>query len=184
MDRAHIARKLNRPVVLAGLMGAGKTTVGRRLAERLGWPFADSDHEVEAAAGRSVSDIFADFGEAAFRDGERKVIARLLEEPRPSIIALGGGAFIQDATRALIKTCAVSVWLDADIDTLMERVGRRDTRPLLQTDDPRAVMEKLMAERAPVYAQADIHIRSRGMPHDASVSAIIEALADRVEAAG
>ncbi|MCC5981835.1 MAG: shikimate kinase [Oceanicaulis sp.] len=182
MDRARIARQLDRPVVLAGLMGAGKTTVGRRLAERLGWPFRDSDHEVEAAAGRSVADIFADFGEAAFRDGERKVITRLMEDESRAVIALGGGAFINDETRALIAERAVSVWLHADIDILMERVGKRDTRPLLHTDDPRAVMEKLIEERTPIYAQADIHIHSHGDPHETSVAAIIEALADRVEA--
>ncbi|MFN3834767.1 MAG: shikimate kinase [Glycocaulis sp.] len=182
MDRAHIARKLDRPVVLVGLMGAGKTTVGRRLAERLGWPFRDSDHEVEAAAGRTVAEIFSDFGEAAFRDGERKVIARLLEDKGKGVIALGGGAFINADTRALMKARAVSIWLHADIDTLMERVGKRDTRPLLQTDDPRAVMERLIAERAPVYAEADIHIHSHGDPHETTVAGIIEALADRVEA--
>ena len=155
MDRARIARKLDRPIVLAGLMGAGKTTVGRRLAERLGWPF---------------------------RDGERKVIARLMEDESRAVIALGGGAFINEETRALIAEKAVSVWLHADIDILMERVGKRDTRPLLQTDDPRAVMEKLIEERTPIYAQADIHIHSHGDPHETSVAAIIEALADRVEA--
>lgn len=134
----------------------------RRLAERLGWPFYDSDHEVEIAAGRTVSEIFSDFGEAAFRDGERRVIARLIERSGQSVIALGGGAFINDATRALIRAHALSVWLKVDIETLMERVLRRDTRPLLQTGDPRAVMERLLAERSPVYAEADIHVTSPG----------------------
>lgn len=182
MNRVNIAKRLGRPVALVGLMGAGKTTIGRRLADRLGWQFHDSDQEVEEAAGRSVSDIFADFGEAAFRDGERRVIARLVEESGRTVIALGGGAFVDPQTRTLLKERALSVWLQADIDTLMERVQRRDTRPLLQTEDPRAVMEKLLAERAPFYAEADIHVASPGAPHDAGVAAIIEAMAGRVEA--
>lgn len=182
MNRVNLAKRLSQPVVLVGLMGAGKTTIGRRLAERLGWPFYDSDHEVEIAAGRTVSEIFSDFGEAAFRDGERRVIARLIERSGQSVIALGGGAFINDATRALIRAHALSVWLKVDIETLMERVLRRDTRPLLQTGDPRAVMERLLAERSPVYAEADIHVTSPGAPHDAGVNAIIEAMAVRVEA--
>ncbi|GGG90657.1 shikimate kinase [Glycocaulis albus] len=184
MDRVQIAKRLGRPLVLVGLMGAGKTSIGRRVADRLGWRFRDSDHEVEEAAGRSVSEIFADFGEAAFRDGERRVIARLLEEPGHCVIALGGGAFIHDETRALIKDKALSVWLKADIDTLMERVSRRDTRPLLQTDDPRAVMETLLAERGPVYAEADIHVTSPDATHEGAVLAILEAMAERVEAQG
>lgn len=184
MKHVTTAKRFDRPVVLVGLMGAGKTTVGRRLAERLNWQFRDSDHEVEQAAGRSISEIFADFGEASFRDGERRVIARLLDDPSGMVIALGGGAFINPETRALVKERALSVWLKADIDTLMERVLRRDTRPLLQTDDPRAVMERLLAERAPVYAEADIHIASPGSPHDAGVAAIIAAMAERVEGKG
>ncbi|WP_127568776.1 shikimate kinase [Glycocaulis alkaliphilus] len=184
MDRVQIARRLGCPVVLVGLMGVGKTTIGRRLADRLGWAFRDSDHEVEEAAGRSVSEIFADFGEAAFRDGERRVIARLMDETGQAVIALGGGAFINTQTRALLKGRSLSVWLQADIDTLMERVSRRDTRPLLQTEDPRAVMERLLAERAPVYAEADIHVRSPDTTHDGAVQAILDAMAERVEAQG
>lgn len=182
MNRVHLAKQFPRPVVLVGLMGAGKTTTGRRLADRLGWTFRDSDEEVEKAAGRSVSDIFADFGETSFRDGERRVIARLLEEDGAQVIALGGGAFVNDETRALVAGRALSVWLKADIDTLMERVSRRDTRPLLQTENPRGVMERLLAERERFYAQADLHIVSPGAAHDAGVVQIIEALADRVEA--
>ncbi|TRO92652.1 shikimate kinase [Glycocaulis profundi] len=166
----------SRTIVLVGLMGAGKTTVGRRLAKLMDRPFKDADHEVERAAGRSVSEIFADFGEAAFRDGERKVISRLLEEDRPLVLALGGGAFADPATRALVKDRAVSVWLKADLDTLMDRVSRKDTRPLLQTEDPRAVMAELMERRAPAYAEADIHVGSDSKSHDATARSILSAL--------
>ncbi|MCR9268274.1 MAG: shikimate kinase, partial [Alphaproteobacteria bacterium] len=133
----------DRSIVLIGLMGVGKTTVGRRLSKALGLKFRDADEEVEKAAGRSVAEIFKDFGEAAFRDGERKVIARLLEEP-PMVLALGGGAFVDPDTRAKVLNQAVSVWLKADVDTLMNRVSRRDTRPLLQDPNPRAVLERLL----------------------------------------
>lgn len=182
MNCVHVAKRLGRPVVLVGLMGVGKTSVGRRLADRLGWQFRDSDQEVEEAAGRTVSEIFADFGEQGFRDGERRVIARLLEDTGDIVIALGGGAFVDGETRALIRSKALSVWLQADIDTLMERVSRRDNRPLLQTADPRAVMERLLAERAPLYAEADIHVTSPGTSHEAAVAAILAAMADCVEA--
>lgn len=169
----------NRPVVLVGLMGVGKTTIGRRLAKRMDRPFADADHAVEESAGRSVADIFKDFGEEAFRDGERKVIARLLEEPEPLVLALGGGAFINEETRKLIKAQAVSVWLKADLDVLMERVLRKPgQRPLLQTDDPRAVMERLNAERAPIYAEADITVESDEASHDATAARVYGALGD------
>jgi shikimate kinase len=174
---------LDRPIVLVGLMGVGKTTIGRRLAKRLDRPFVDADEAIEDAAGRSVSDIFADFGEAAFREGERKVIARLLEEPKPLVLALGGGAFINEDTRRLIKAHAVSIWLKADLETLMERVLRKPgQRPLLQTDDPRAVMERLHAERAPIYAQADIAIESDEASHDTTAARAYHALQDYVEA--
>jgi shikimate kinase len=165
------------PITLVGLMGVGKTTIGRRLAARLGRPFLDADAEVEAAAGRTVAEIFADFGETAFRDGERKVIARLLEKPKPVVLALGGGAFMDPDTRALIKARAISVWLRADLDTLYERVMRKPgQRPLLETDDPRAVLERLHAERAPVYAQADITVDSDASSHDTTVARLVEAL--------
>lgn len=166
-----------RPITLVGLMGVGKTTIGRRLASRLSRPFLDADAEVESAAGRTVAEIFADFGEAAFRDGERKVIARLLDEPKPVVLALGGGAFMDPDTRALIKERALSVWLRADVDTLYERVMRKPgQRPLLETEDPKAVLERLHAERAPVYAQADIVVDSDAASHDTTVQRLVEAL--------
>lgn len=171
----------NRTIALVGLMGAGKTSVGKRLAAALNMPFRDADEEIEKAAGRSVSDIFATFGEAHFRDGERRVIARLLDEA-PHVMATGGGAFMNDETRALIKSKAVSIWLKADVDTLARRVGRKDTRPLLSGKDPRQVLADLAAVRYPVYAEADIVIESGDAPHQATVDAIIRALRDRAEA--
>ena len=170
-------QRFDRPIVLVGLMGVGKTTVGRRLARRLGWPFRDADHEIEASAGRSVSEIFADFGETAFRDGERKVIARLLETGEPMVLALGGGAFVSEETREVVKANALSVWLRADLDTLMERVSRRNTRPLLKTENPRAVMERLMQERAAFYSEADLAVDTGEGSHGRTVIAIIDALA-------
>lgn len=167
--------QLDRPIALVGLMGAGKTTVGRRLARTLGLGFVDADEEIEKSAGRSVSDIFSDFGESAFRDGERKVIARLLDDG-PRVIALGGGAFANDTTRALVREKAISVWIKADLDTLMERVSRRDTRPLLQTDDPRSVMAGLMDKREAAYREAAIHVDGADGPHGTTVDRIIEAL--------
>ncbi|WP_421790597.1 shikimate kinase [Hyphobacterium sp.] len=164
-----------RSIVMVGLMGVGKTTVGRRLAAALNLPFADADEEIEKAAGRPVADIFSDFGEAAFRDGERRVISRLLEEPQ-AVIALGGGAFVNDDTRRMVKDKAISIWLKADLDTLMERVSRRDTRPLLQTENPRAVMADLMARREAAYAEADIQIEGDTGPHAATVDRVLEAL--------
>ena len=183
MTHSDLSGALKRPIALVGLMGVGKTTIGRRLAKRLERDFVDADEAVEAAAGRSVADIFADFGEAAFRDGERRVIARLLDDETPIVLALGGGAFVNDETRALIKEKAVSIWLRADMEILMERVLRKPgVRPLLNTDDPRSVMEKLHAERAPIYAQADIAIDSDAVSHDATAIRAYEALADYLEA--
>ena len=164
-----------RSIVLVGLMGAGKTSVGRRLATALELPFRDSDEEVERAAGRTVSEIFATLGEAEFRDGERRVIARLLSGP-PQVLATGGGAFMNPETRALIAQKAVSVWLRADTEVLLRRVGRKTDRPLLREGDPRAVLEALGAQRNPVYAQADIVVDSAETPHAATVQAIIAAL--------
>ena len=168
-----------RSVVLIGLMGAGKTAVGRRLANRLELPFIDADTEIEVAAGASISEIFAEHGEAYFRQGERKVIARLLENG-PQVLATGGGAYMDQGTRANIKAQGLSVWLKADIKVLMKRVGRRDNRPLLAAGDPEKVMKKLMQERYPIYAEADLTVESRDVPHDVIVGAVIDALADRL----
>lgn len=163
------------PIVLVGLMGVGKSTVGRRLAARLKLPFVDADREIEAAAGLSVSEIFARFGEAGFRDGERRVIARLIDGTR-KVVATGGGAFMNADTRALILARAIVVWLDADLDLLAERVRRRNDRPLLAGRDARAVLAELAAVRNPIYAQAHIHIHSQPLPHEATVNAILKAL--------
>ncbi len=166
---------IEQSLVLVGLMGAGKTTVGRRLAAALDLPFADADQEIEAAAGATITEIFERHGEAAFRDGERRVIARLLDGP-VCVLSTGGGAFMDLETRKKIKQNAVSIWLRADLDLLMERVLRRPTRPLLQQDDPRKVMQRLMDERYPVYAEADIIVDSGNGPHEAVVAKITDAL--------
>ena len=166
---------LDRPLVLVGLMGVGKSTVGRRLAARLGLPFVDADSEIERAAGLSIAEIFERYGEAYFRDGERRVIARLIDGS-PKVIATGGGAFINDETRALILARGIAVWLDADLDTLVERTGRRNHRPLLRDRNARDVLAELAAKRNPIYAQAPIHVESRPAPHDATVRAILAAL--------
>ena len=170
-----------RAIVLVGLMGAGKTTVGRRLASRLGLDFVDADAEIEKAAGESIPEIFKLRGEQVFREGERRVIARLLDDG-PQVLATGGGAFMDEQTRAEIAGKGISVWLKADIDVLMKRVSKRGNRPLLKTADPRATMEKLMDERYPVYAGADITVESREGPHEAVVDAIVSALDDYREA--
>jgi shikimate kinase len=168
-----------RSVVLIGLMGAGKTAVGRRLANRLDLPFIDADSEIEVAAGASISEIFAEHGEAYFRQGERKVITRLLENG-PQVLATGGGAYMNPDTRANIKAHGLSVWLKADIKVLMKRVGRRDNRPLLAAGDPEKMMKRLMEERYPIYAEADVTVESRDVPHDVIVGAVIDALADKL----
>ena len=165
-----------RAIVLVGLMGAGKSTVGRRLASALNLPFHDADHEIEQAAGCSISDFFERYGEPAFREGERRVIARLLAGPR-HVLATGGGAFMDPTTREIIKRMGISVWLRAELDLLMARVSKRSTRPLLKTADPRGTMQRLMSERYPVYAQADITIDSSGGPHDTVVQQIMIELA-------
>jgi shikimate kinase len=164
-------------IVLVGLMGAGKTSVGRRLAERLDISFVDADHEIEEAAGKTIPEIFQDHGESYFREGERKVIARLLGTG-PRVLATGGGAFMNEETRSNIRRAGVSVWLRAELPLLMKRVKKRSNRPLLRTDDPEAAMLKLMETRYPVYAQADITIDSRDVAHSAMVGDIIRALAD------
>lgn len=165
----------DRPIVLVGLMGVGKTTIGRRLAQRLGLDFIDADEAIEEAAGLTVTEIFEKFGEPYFRDGERRVIARLIDGT-PKVIATGGGAFMNDKTRALILERAIAVWLEADLDTLVERVRRRSTRPLLKDRDPRKVLSELAAIRNPIYALAPIRVRSQPSPHDATVKAILKAL--------
>ncbi len=164
-----------RSIVLVGLMGAGKTTVGRRLERRLDLAFVDADAEIEEAAGETIPEIFERRGEAAFRAGERRVIARLLSGP-PQVLATGGGAYMDPVTRANIAARGISIWLKADLDILMKRVGKRGDRPLLQNGDPRATMQRLMEERYPVYAEADITIESLEGPHDTIVETIVERL--------
>lgn len=170
-----VAGRRARAIVLVGLMGAGKSTVGRRLAARLRLPFVDADREIERAAGMSIPEIFETFGEDGFRDGERRVIARLIDGT-PRVVATGGGAFVNDETRALILARSTTIWLDADLDVLAERVARRDDRPLLIGRDARQVLGELAAVRNPLYAQAHIHIRSQPLPHEAAVDAILRAL--------
>jgi shikimate kinase len=167
--------RIVRPIVLVGLMGAGKSTVGRRLAQRLGLAFVDADVEIESAAGMTVAEIFDRFGEPYFRDGERRVIARLIDGT-PKVIATGGGAFINDETRALILRDTTAIWLDADPAVLADRVKRRDTRPLLRGRDPHAVLRDLAQVRNPIYAQAPIRVSSVHAPHEATVAAILKAL--------
>lgn len=165
-----------RALVLVGMMGAGKSTVGRRLAARLGLPFLDADVEIEAAAGMSIPEIFAAHGEQYFRDGEVRVITRLLEGA-PCVLATGGGAWMRPETRERIRARGISVWLKAEPDVLLRRVKRRSDRPLLQTADPAATIEKLVAERYPVYAEADLTLLSREVPHDRIVDECVAALA-------
>jgi shikimate kinase len=172
----------NKTIALVGLSGVGKSSVGRRLALALGMPFRDADAEVEAAAGRPIPEIFAIFGEQAFRDGERRVIARLLNEP-PHVLATGGGAFMNPETRRLIKEKAISVWLKADLEVLARRVGRKENRPLLAGKDPLAVLAAQAQERYPAYAEADIAVETGDTPHQTAVEAILKALAERTEAA-
>ena len=176
-------RLAGRPVVLVGLMGAGKTTVGRRLSERLGLPFIDADQEIEQAAGKSIAEIFADHGEPYFRDGERKVIARLLEG-EPKVLATGGGAYMNPETRNNIRKRGVAVWLRADLALLMKRVKKRNDRPLLKGGDPEAVMKALIDQRYPIYAEADITVDSRDSTHSVMVNDVIKALARWPEQTG
>ncbi len=170
-----LKRRIDRPVVLVGLMGAGKSTVGRRLASLLGAPFADSDLAIEEAAQRTVSEIFEEFGEHYFRDGERRVIARLMDGGE-GVIATGGGAFVNPETRALILERAIAVWLDCSVETLVARTRRRDTRPLLRSGDPREILTRLHAERAPAYAEAPIRIAAGDAPHQQTAMKILEAI--------
>ena len=172
---AGIARRIDRPVVLVGLMGVGKSTVGRRLAAALDTGFVDADDEIESAANRSVGEIFESHGEAYFRDGERRVIARLMEEGH-GVIATGGGAFVDDGTRRLILEDGIAVWLDCDIETLVERTARRDSRPLLKQGDPRQILIDLKERRSAAYAEAHLHVVTDDGPHQRTVERIIEAI--------
>lgn len=178
MDRFEPLRR--RTIVLVGLMGVGKSSVGRRLANALGLPFRDADSEVEAAAGRSIGDIFAELGEPAFREGERRVIARLLDEP-PHVLATGGGAFMDPKTRELIKSKAVSIWLKTELDVLARRVGRKETRPLLIGKDPLEVLQAQAAARYPAYAEADITVETGDCAHHVAVDQLLRALAAYLE---
>ena len=180
VNQSELARSIRdsleyRSLVMIGLMGAGKTSIGKRLASALDMPFSDADQEIEKAAGKTINDIFAENGEAYFRDGERRVIARLLGEG-PKVLATGGGAFMNAETRARIAAAGISIWLRADLDTLMARVSRRDNRPLLKTANPRIVMEKLITDRYPIYALADIIIDSRDIAHELIIDEIMNAL--------
>jgi shikimate kinase len=180
-EAARLVQRLgDRPIVMVGMMGAGKTSVGKRLAARLGLPFVDADSEIEAAANATIPEIFERYGEPYFREGERRVIRRLLAGPA-KVLSTGGGAYINDETRAAISERGIAVWLKADLDVLMARVRRRSNRPLLKTADPEEVMRKLMAERSPIYAEAPIHIASREVAHDLVVDEIIAALARHLE---
>ena len=173
-----LARRIDRPVVLVGMMGVGKTSVGKRLAAALHCPFVDADEEIETAARMTIPEIFAQFGEAHFRDGERRVIARLIENSGSrAVIATGGGAFCNAATRALILEKAIAVWLDSDIDTLLERTRRKDNRPLLQSGDPRETLTRLNEERRADYAQAPIHVMSNDGPHTRTVDSVLKGIA-------
>jgi len=169
------AARLTRPVVLVGLMGAGKSTTGRRLSSRLRVPFEDADDAIEEAAGMTIADIFEIYGEAEFRDGERKVMARLMSGG-PCVIATGGGAFMNDETRAMVKETSTSVWLKADLATHVRRTSLRDTRPILKRGNPEEILKKLIDERSPIYAQADITVLSEDGPHNDTVSEIIRSL--------
>src|SRR5579862_9806833 len=179
---ARVSRLLDgRTVVMVGMMGAGKSSVGRRLATRLGMPFVDADTEIEQAANATIPEIFERHGEAYFRDGERRVIQRLLDG-EPKVLATGGGAYIQPETRTAIKAAGISIWLKADRDLLLSRVKRRGSgRPLLANGDPAEIIDKLIAERYPIYEGAEIHVQSRDVAHDAVIDDILTALADYLE---
>lgn len=172
---ARIKARLDRPIVLVGMMGVGKSSIGRKLAAILGLPFIDADDAIEESAKMPIPEIFERYGEASFRDGERRVIARLMDDAK-GVIATGGGAFCDPQTRALILDKGVTVWLDADVETLLERVARKDNRPLLKRGDPRETLTRLRAERAPAYSQAPIHIISETGPHQVTVSRILQGI--------
>jgi shikimate kinase len=173
---AALASRIDRPIVLVGMMGVGKTTVGRKLSQALNMPFVDADEAIENAAQQTISEIFARHGESEFRDGERRVIARLITEDgeRPKVIATGGGAFCNAATRELALAKAITIWIDCDIAVLLERVSRKENRPLLRQGDPKEIITRLMAEREPFYAQAHIRVMSGNVPHTRTVSQILK----------
>ncbi len=176
VDPASIKQKLGqRSIVLVGLMGAGKTAIGRKVAAMTGLNFVDSDHEIEAVSRMSVADLFETYGEAEFRSLEMRVLSRMLEDG-PQILATGGGAFMNRATREAIAQQGISVWLKADLDVLMERVSRKQHRPLLQTADPRAVMRGLLEKRYPVYQLADVTVQSRDVPKEQIAEELVDAL--------
>lgn len=175
---AQLARRLDRPVVLVGMMGVGKSSVGKRLAALLRWPFVDADDEIERSARMTIPEIFESFGEEYFRDGERRVITRLLSDGHEhTVIATGGGAFCNAATRALILERAVAVWLDSDVDTLVDRTARKENRPLLRDGDPREILARLRTEREPHYAQAPVHVISATGPHTLTVHRVLQGIA-------
>ena len=181
-EAAVMAALGRRSIVLVGMMGAGKSSIGRRVAIRLGIPFVDADAEIEKAAGMSISDIFVIRGEGEFRAGEARVVARLLEGG-PQVLATGGGAFANPDIRAAIAAKGISIWLKAEFDVLMKRIKRRHDRPLLKTDDPGATLRKLMQERDPIYALADLTVQSRDVLHDKIVDEIVRALAGQMRVA-
>lgn len=175
----EIAPRIDRPIVLVGMMGVGKSSVGKRLAALLHWSFVDADDEIERSAQMSIPEIFSQFGEDYFRDGERRVIARLMSgDNNRLVIATGGGAFCNPETRALILDRGIGVWLDSDLDTLVERTSRNSNRPLLQHGDPREILGKLRDERRPAYSQAPIHVLSTGGPHINTVSKVIRGIGE------
>lgn len=176
---AALGRRLDRPIVLVGMMGVGKSSVGKRLATLLDWPFVDADDEIERSAQMTIPEIFDTYGEDYFRDGERRVIARLVSEretgPKPRIvIATGGGAFCNPDTRALILDKAITVWLDSDVDTLVDRTARKENRPLLRGGNPREILGRLREERAPHYAHAPIHVTSAPGPHMQTINKVLQ----------
>ncbi|MFM5907392.1 MAG: shikimate kinase [Novosphingobium sp.] len=170
-----LAQRIDRSIVLVGMMGVGKSTIGRKLANALNLPFVDADEAIEEAAHMSISEMFELHGEASFRDGERRVIARLIGQgtDKPKVIATGGGAFCNPETRALILERAITVWLDSDVEVLLERVGRKDNRPLLRNGDPREILTRLKTEREQFYAQAPIRVKSGSVPHSHALAQVI-----------
>jgi shikimate kinase len=177
-----LSDRLDRPIVLVGLMGAGKSTVGRRLAKRLGLPFVDTDSEIEEATGQPWGEVFERFGEADYRDGERRLVARVVDGP-VRVISTGGGVFVDSETRELLNARAITVWLDVPVDVLADRTARRNTRPLLRRGDPRLTLEQLSEQERPCYAEAHIRIESGDGAHKDVVEAIIEAVEQRLDAA-